>query len=139
MDVVSRILIGNYCNLFEVKKNNVWQCQVLKRLVIGDWWDEYDVYILWLFDLGILWDINNIVINQWMISWFCEDGDKVCFWIYFMNCNCSIIGIYQVINNDEVFVIVFCVFQYFKFVLVVVIVVGNINGIDMMNIQFMCQ
>lgn len=139
MDVVFRIFIGNYCNLFEVKKNNVWQCQVLKRLVIGDWWDEYDVYILWLFDLGILWDINNIVINQWMISWFCEDGDKVCFWIYFMNRNCSIIGIYQVINNDEVFVIVFCVFQYFKFVLVVVIVVGNINGIDMMNIQFMCQ
>lgn len=63
MDAAFRILTGNYCNLLEVKKNNARQCQALKRLATGDWRDEYDAYILRLFDLGILRDINNIVIN----------------------------------------------------------------------------
>ena len=99
MDAASRILTGNYCNPPEVKKNTARQCQALKRLATGDWRDEYDAHIPRLFNPGILRDINNIVINQRTTSRFCEDGDKVRFWIHFTNRNRSTTGIYQVFSS----------------------------------------
>ncbi|KDQ00216.1 hypothetical protein EN35_01285 [Rhodococcus qingshengii] len=139
MDAASRILTGNYCNPPEVKKNTPGSARALKRLATGDWRDEYDAHIPRLFNPGILRDINNIVINQRTTSRFCEDGDKVRFWIHFTNRNRSTTGIHQVINNDEAFAIAFCAFQHFKLALVVVIVAGNTNGIDMTNTQFTRQ
>ena len=79
----------------------------MKRLATGDWRDEYDAHIPRLFNPGILRDINNIVINQRTTSRFCEDGDKVRFWIHFTNRNRSTTGIHQVINNDETFAVAF--------------------------------
>lgn len=107
--------------------------------MICDRWYKYYVYILWLFNSGILWNIYNVIVYQWVVCWFGENGDKVCFGIYFVDCYGGIVGIYQIVDDDKVFVIVFCMFQYFQFVLVIMVVVGDVYGINMMNVQFMCQ
>ena len=73
--------------------------------------NENDAHIPGLFNPGVLWDINNIIVHQGLTSWFSENGDEVRFWIHFTNRNRSTTGIHQVINNDEAFAIAFCVNQ----------------------------
>lgn len=69
-----------------------------------------------------------------MVCWFSENCDEMCFRVYFVNCDGGVVGIDQIVDDDKVFVVVFCMFQYFQFVLVIVIVVGDVYGIDMMNV-----
>ncbi len=136
-DAASRILTGNHCNPPEVKEQRP-AVPGVEKIATGDWRDEYDAHIPRLFDPGILRDINNAIINQRTTSRFCEDGDKVRFG-YISRIATAYHRYLPVINNDEAFAIAFCAFQHFKLALVVVIVAGNTNGIDMTNTQFTRQ
>jgi hypothetical protein len=64
---------------------------------------------------------------------------KVRFWIHFADSHGGTAGIHQVIDHDKAFTIAFRAFQHGQLTLVVVVIAGDANGIDMTNTQFTRQ
>ncbi len=66
---------------------------------------------------------------------------KCALWAHFANRDGGAAGIDQIVDDDKVFAVAFCIkSQHFQFALVIVIVAGDVAyGIDMTNAQFTRQ